>query len=485
MIGVLLRPGPVTAIACAVVLGILPMQAAAQVEPPAPSDPIAIIGSSVITDTEIDRIAAGRPGAYADLPPAERRTRIIDSLVAEYLIDYHYGRDTRQLSPAVLDALSDARRQVLLQFFAQSQFAPPKITTADQADFVARNPALFGDRRSYSFAIVTLSGGTQAGRQAVQDQVQNLAAQPEAQIAALDDLVSALPPEGVTATLNTVWQPSEALAADVLARLEAMVRDNRRIDISAQTDVTSILLLDSAIPIPAEPAKLRNQIEQRLMAEAFGRHRDALVRRIALTVLDPPAALAANQAQNAESTVALPPRGEVVWSSRPNLPRKVRLAALFGAGVFGTLAGYLIWTWLRLVMAQYQYTLKSHPEVPFLRKRSTSFVVTAIAGLGLLTSAAAVVTIGLQTLGRGATGVTLAGGVTTALAIAAVWYVWSTRAFNQAVDAKEADYDSIRAARQILFRKRKSGRTLVGAVAFAALYGLSLALLLDAPSGPP
>ena len=68
MIGALPRFGHVAAIACAVGLGIVPMQASAQVEPPALSGPIAIIGSSVILDTEIDKIAAGRPGACADLP---------------------------------------------------------------------------------------------------------------------------------------------------------------------------------------------------------------------------------------------------------------------------------------------------------------------------------------------------------------------------------------------------------------------------------
>ncbi len=90
-IGPLLRSGPVTAIACAVLLGTVPLRVAAQVEPPAPAGPVAIIGSSIITDTEIDRIAAGRPRAYADLPPDARRARIIDEVVAEYVIDYTNG----------------------------------------------------------------------------------------------------------------------------------------------------------------------------------------------------------------------------------------------------------------------------------------------------------------------------------------------------------------------------------------------------------
>jgi hypothetical protein len=41
------------------------------------SDHIAIIGSSVISEEEVERIAAGRPRAYADLSVDERRAQII------------------------------------------------------------------------------------------------------------------------------------------------------------------------------------------------------------------------------------------------------------------------------------------------------------------------------------------------------------------------------------------------------------------------
>ena len=205
--------------------------------------PIAIIGSSVISVEEVERIAAGRPRAYADLPADERRARITDTLVAEYLIDYYYGRDTQQLSPQVLDALNDARRQVLLQFLAQSRFTPPEITDAEVADFAARNPELFSDRRSYNFAIVTLSGGTVEARQAAQTQLQDMLEEQEVDIAALDQMVSGLQDDGVAAGPNTVWQTSEALGDEVLSRLDEMVQDNRRIDIIQQSDAVSVLLL--------------------------------------------------------------------------------------------------------------------------------------------------------------------------------------------------------------------------------------------------
>ena len=490
VIGAILRFGRVSAIAYAVVLGLVPVQAFAQAEPTAPSATIAIIGSSVILDTEIDKIAAGRPSAYADLAAEDRRERIIDAVVAEYVIDYFYGRDLTQLSPLVLDALNDARRQVLLQFYAQSKFTPPEVTETDIADFIARNPALFAGRHSYSFALVTLSGGTAQARQALQDRVQDIAGRPAGQIAALDGLVAEAQTGGVIATVSTVWQPSEALAEDVLSRLEAMVLDGSRIHITATPEAVSILLLNSAVPIPANPALLRDQIEQRLIAEAFEVHREELVRSVALTVLDPSAARTAarkaNQAPGADLTVALPPRGEVVWSSRPAVPLTLQLTALFSAGLFGTLAGYLLWTWLLLVLAQYPHILVTGPVVPFLKKRSTAVGVTVLTALGLLGSAGAVAPIAVQTLGRVTSIWALAGGLMTATAIAAILHFLRQRAFKRAVaEEMRKDYESIKTARAMLLRKRKSVTLLALAAAFVILYGMSLGLLLDGPPGRP
>ena len=486
MIGVLLRFGGVSAIAYAVVLGLVPVQAFAQAEPTAPSATIAIIGSSVILDTEIDKIAAGRPSAYADLAAEDRRERIIDAVVAEYVIDYFYGRDLTQLSPLVLDALNDARRQVLLQFYAQSKFVPPEVTETDIADFIARNPALFAGRYSYSFAVVTLSGGTEQARQALQDRVQDIAGLPTGRIAALDGLVAEAQTGGVIASVSTLWQPSEALPEDVLSRLDAMVLDGSRIHITAEPEAVSILLLNSAVPIPANPALLRDRIEQRLVADAFEVHREDLVRRVAQTVLDPSAARTENQAPGADLTVDLPPRGEVVWSSRPAVPPTLQLAALFCAGLFGTLAGYLLSTWLRLVFAQYPHVLARDPVVPFLKTRRTAVWVTALTALGLLGSAGAVGPVAVQAVGRDATIWALAGSLMTAIALAAIWHVQRLRAFNDAVaEEVRSDYGSITAARAMLMQKRNSARLLAVAAALVILYSMSLGLLLDGPTGRP
>ena len=459
------------------------LSVAAEDVPQLSSAPIAIIGSSVIFEEEVERIAAGRPRAYADLPADERRARITDTLVAEYVIDYYYGRDTQRLSPQVLDALNDARRQVLLQFFAQSQFTPPEITDAEVADFAARNPELFGDRRSYNFAIVILSGGTVEARQAAQTELQDMLEQPEIDIAALDQMVSGLQGDGVAATLNTLWQPSEALDGVVLSRLEVMVREKRRIDISQEPDAVSTLLLNSAVQIPADPAMLRGRIEQRLIAEAFDLHREEIIRRMAQLVLDPSAVSVENNTKVPAIAVAPPPRGTVVWSSRPTLPRSVRLAALFGLSVFGTLAGYALLMWLRMVWMQYPRVREYWLTVPLLRKRSIGFVTAAIGVLFLLGSVRAAILIAMQSFGGTMASLILTGGVTTSLFAAGIWHLWSIRALNRAVEENEFKYSDAVTARKLLVLKRNPIKALAAACAFALLYGASLTLFLDSPSG--
>ena len=443
--------------------------------------PVAIIGSSVISEEEVERIAAGRPRAYADLPADERRARITDTLVAEYVIDYYYGRDTQKLSPQVLDALNDARRQVLLQFFAQSQFTPPEITDAEVADFAARNPELFGDRRSYNFAIVTLSGGTVEARQAAQTRLQDMLEEQEIDIAALDEMVSGLQGDGVAAGLNTVWQTSEALGDDVLSRLDAMVRDNRLIDIIQQPDAASVLLLNSAVPIPADPAMLRSQIEQRLIAEAFDVHREDLIRRTAQTVLNPPEAAVEAETEGDALAVAPPPRGSVVWSSRPTLPRSVRLAALFGLGVFGVLSGSFLWLWLRKLWNQYPLLLRKSLLVPTLRKRSTGGIVAVTGAAGLLGGAGVATLMSIRSFGVTTTSLTLAGSIVAALALAGIMHMLSLRAVNRAVEEEGDKYADANRARRMLALKGNPLGLLAAAFGCAVLYGISLVLLLDGP----
>jgi EpsD family peptidyl-prolyl cis-trans isomerase len=470
-------------LACAVAVSAMPMSVGAQDAPQPASDTIALIGTSLITEAEVARISTARPYAYADLPADQRRARIIDTLVAEYVIDYHYGRDTQRLSPTVLEALNDARRQVLLQFFAQSRFTPPEISDEDVAGFAARHPELFRDRRSYSFAILTLAGSTSEHRQAVQQQVQNLLALPEPEIASLDAMVTGLQAYGVKATLNTVWQPSEALAKEVLLRLDAMVSGNRLIDISQQANVTSILLLNSAVPIPVEPAMLRGKIEQRLIAEAFDIHREKLVYLMAQTVLNETEVNTEDQTQENALIVGPPPPGTVVWTGRPSLSHNVRLAALLGFAVFGVLACYTLWVWLQVLIAQHRRNALSGRNLLFRKKRGTGFALATLGVWGLLAGVSVGIPVALQVFGRSTTQLALGGSVLTAIVIAGIWHVRSRRDHQSPDDVVRGVSLFSQNARKNWLRKQNSIRFLAAYLGFAILTGISLLLLLDGTSG--
>lgn len=471
-----------------------PLTSLAQEEVQAPSKPVAVIGASIISAAEVDRISAGRPSAYAGLPPEERRARIIDSLVAEYLIDYFYGEGKGQLSPAVLDGLNDARRQVLLQFFVQSQFTPPKIDMADVEAFIEANPQLFSNRRSYHFAVLTFSGGTPEVRAGFEAQVASLVVGPQIAIAALDALVARAPASGVQATLNTAWQPSEALPEDIRARLDLMVRDARQVDILRDDARSTMTILNSAVAMPLAPGLLHKKIEQRLIEGAFSAHREVVIQRMAQSVLSQPLQSTPDKVQGggldghlnrgpADLKVALPAPGSVVWPSRPTVPRNIRQVALFSAGLFGTLATAALLRWFWMVAAQHKLYAWYNTHVPCLRRWRPALCILIMGLSGVTSSAVFSLPVAWRLLGGNDTALLLSVGMSLALSLALIWYIIARVDFGQLVQEESDKHDDIAITRMMLLQKQSPGSFLAAATGFLAIYAASLALLLDSPLG--
>jgi hypothetical protein len=390
------------------------------------------------------------------------------------------------LTQPVLDGLDDARRQVLFQFFAQSQFRPPEITDADVARFAAENPGLFEDRRSYRHAEITIAGGSAEAREAAVAQVE-AALGAGAPVPELDALLAALQGAGLSLGMATAWVPSEVLPEDRRARLDAMAEAGRRVDVAREPERVSVIGLYEALPIPADPARLRARIEQRLVAEAFAAHRDALIAELAQTVLDRPAGEAAAPAvlvpSEAVREVGMPPRGSVVWSAQPSVPRNIRLAALFAMTVFGALAAVVLWRWMLQAMTQGALARRLRPMVPVLRQRGVAIAVAVFGLLALMISFGALLPVALRTLGDTTTLVICAGGVAIAAGVGLVLRLRERRAFDAALAVRLDEHDDDDKARNLVLLDMPSGRYLVLALALAGLYAGAMALVLDAPPG--
>ena len=445
-----------------------------------PDEVLAVVGSSRITAGEVDRILAGRRDFLRDLPLEDRRARMLDTLVAEYLVDYFYGRDLSRLSPAVLDSLSDARRQVLFQLFAQSEFRPPEISDAEVRAFVDANRDSFGDRASYRYLDLRMNGGSTVARQSALRQVEALDLASDTLLAEVNDLVAALNGAGLATTVNTIWTTSEVIPADTLAILRPMAADGRRLDSSDDGTTTRVIVLLGATPVPVDPTALRPQIEARLMQQAFETHRAALVAQLSQSVLD---ARAAAQSDAPPLAVQPPPQGTVVWSPSPVLPREIRLAGLFATGFLGALAGYAILTWMRMVADQHRRIGHQGYAIPLLKKRGVAMTIGGLLGLGVIAAFGFGVWVSSDVFGERATLVLLAGAAVLAGAVAFVWHSRSARSHAAALEQYSEMYSDPDMAESAATLAQSSIWRLVAAIALVLGFAVALAVLLDMPAG--
>lgn len=438
-----------------------------------PDEVLATIGSTRITAEEVDRILAGR-NALAGLSEEERRQRTLETLIAEYLIDYFYGQDLGLLSEQVLDSLADARRQVLFQLFAQSRFEAPEIAEADVAAFVAENPQLFADRRAYQYLDLRIIGGTPEARATALARVPGALASGAAPLTALTSLVADLSRNGLNATVNPVWATSEALPADTLARLTPMAADGRELDQWTTADSARALVLLAADPAPLDADTLTPQIERRLLQQAFQAHRDEIITLMAKSVLEADAAAAADP-----RVVSAPPRGTVVWSPNPVLPREVRLAGFFGGALFSLIALYGILTWSSLVRRQFPQLQRHELTISIIRRGTPASVLAAILTLAVLGASGLGVWLASSLYGTTATMILYAGAGIIALAICLVW-AGKTRRARQATleEYKELFSDAGMAVERAGLAKNPTPRLLVSFVLLVLAF-TGLAVLLD------
>ncbi len=442
-----------------------------------PDEVLATIGSTRITAAEVDRLLAGR-SAFPGQPEEERRQRMLETLIAEYLIDYFYGQDLGLLSEQVLDSLADARRQVLFQLFAQSRFDPPSIAEDDVAAFVAGNPRLFLERRAYQYLDLRINGGTSEARAAALARVPGALAGGGAPLTTLTALVVSLSQDGLNATVNPVWATSEAIPPETLARLLPMAGDGRALDAWTTPDTARALVLVAADPAPLDPASLTPQIERRLLQQAFQSHRDEIITLMAKSVLETDVAAAADP-----RVVRAPPRGTVVWSPNPVLPREVRLAGFFGGALLALLAAYGLITWIALVYRQLPMLQKHELVVPTFRRSGPATTVVVILVLLALPSAGLAGWVAGSTYGVRTTLVLLGGAAVLALALALVWHARTRRYRASAQIEASETYSDPQMAYERGVLEEGSGWRLLATLALFVCAAICLAVLLDLPFG--
>jgi EpsD family peptidyl-prolyl cis-trans isomerase len=189
-------------------------------------------------------------GKLGNLPPEKAKQaadQVLKSMVDQVLLVQTAMEQKIDRDPQVLQTLEANRRQVLSQALLQKLTANlGKPTDAEVADYYAKNPALFADRRIYRLQELNIKV-TPENAEAVKAQLQNTRNLP--------DFVNWLKAQNIPARMGQSTKTAEQLPLELLPRLQQL-KDGQAITFAAPGALNILILAGSQTqPLAQEQAK--------------------------------------------------------------------------------------------------------------------------------------------------------------------------------------------------------------------------------------
>lgn len=189
-------------------------------------------------------------GKLGSLPPEKAKPaadQVLKSMVDQVLLVQTAMEQKIDRDPQVLQALEASRRQILSQALLQKLTANlAKPTDAEVADYYAKNPALFADRRIYRLQEMNIKV-TPENAEAVKAQLQNTRNLP--------DFVNWLKAQNIPTRMGQSTKTAEQLPLELLPRLQQL-KDGQAITFAAPGALNILILAGSQTqPMTQEQAK--------------------------------------------------------------------------------------------------------------------------------------------------------------------------------------------------------------------------------------
>lgn len=176
--------------------------------------------------------------------------QVLDRLVEQELLVQAATEKKLDRDPKVVQSLEAARRDVLARaYLEQVAGASAKPTDAEVKDYYAKNPALFAERRIYSFRELTIAPGSEA---IVKEQLEKSPS--------LEELAAALKGQNIRFAANQFVKPAEQLPLDSLNRFHTM--KDGQISLVNTPQALVVLQLAGSRSEPVDEARARPMIEQ-------------------------------------------------------------------------------------------------------------------------------------------------------------------------------------------------------------------------------
>jgi EpsD family peptidyl-prolyl cis-trans isomerase len=204
------------------------------------------VNSDAISVPLLD-LELGKLGKLSPEQAKKAANQVLKSLVDQQLLLQRALVDKLDNDPQVALTLESARRQILAQAYIQKLTAnQPKPSDAEIADYYAKHPELFGERRIYNLQEVNVQVSP-ANADAVKAQL--------AQAKNLGDFIQWLKAQNIPARVSQSTKTAEQLPLEILPRLHQM-KDGQAMTLTGPNSLNILIVAGSQTqPLDQEKAK--------------------------------------------------------------------------------------------------------------------------------------------------------------------------------------------------------------------------------------
>ena len=204
------------------------------------------VNGDEITAQQID-FELSKLGNLSPEQAKQATNQVLKSIVDQQLMVQKAIADKLDSDPLVLQAIESSRRQILAQALIKKMTADhAKPSEAELADYYAKNPALFAERRIYRLQEINVQVKPE-NVERVKDELQKAKN--------LGDFVAWLKAENIPARAGQSTKTAEQLPLEILPRLHAM-KDGQAMTFAAPGALNILVVADSQTqPLTQEQAK--------------------------------------------------------------------------------------------------------------------------------------------------------------------------------------------------------------------------------------
>ncbi|MBF9149664.1 hypothetical protein [Novosphingobium jiangmenense] len=246
---------------------------------------IATFPNGEVTTADVDT-ALVRIGNTGGQSPAKLREQVKNSLIAAYAVEDRVTSGGRRPPSVVERQISEARRQILLDYYLGMQLEKPQPPEEAVNQAISSQPQLFAGRatfRFFQFIVVTKEPFQVAAAKREIDALRRVPGAPT--IERINAFKSRLRQLAIPMAGQQVFRSSEAMPREMLGTLEDMARSRDYIRIQqGQAAFRMIVLLDRFAD-PVDPDEMRTQVAQGLANAQLQADRQRLIDELATTAL--------------------------------------------------------------------------------------------------------------------------------------------------------------------------------------------------------